>query len=194
MDNNSIHYNSFVSAVDNGVFDTERIGGYFRDITKRARYMQSPIKSNSILESFGLSKEDLGDYTRLYIGKALAKDKALPLEDLVCIEDDFSAVFIENDPEEEITLRVTVYKDTKEPWFPIEGSIYYGKLKWYGVAREKRYFEVPDFYAGFVFDGHVKGISEQSLGDASTDLAQAVITAIEQLAYMEREGLLTNIE
>lgn len=193
MGDNS-HYGSFVDAVDKGIFDLNPVlGDYFRDIRERAKYIQSPIKADSTFEAFGLSKEDFGNYRGTYVKKALAKKKAIPLEELVCVEDDFSAVFVENDPEKEITLKVTVYKDLKESEFPIDGTVYYGRLKWYGVAMEKNYFEVFDFYAGFVFDGLVIDIPEDAIGNASIDLANAVTTAIEQLAYMEREGMLGGV-
>ncbi|GAF84275.1 unnamed protein product [marine sediment metagenome] len=192
MDNT--HYDSFVAAVDNRAFDSVRIGDYLRDIRERAKYIQSPIEADSIFEAFGLSQEDFGKYTSSYVGKALAKNKAIPLEELVCVEDDFSAVFIENDPEEDITLRVTIYKDEKEFGFAIDGVVYYGKLKWFGLAREKNYFEALDFYVSLVFDDYVKDISKQLLDEEGKELVNATTTVIEQLAYMEREGLLRDIK
>ena len=101
-----VHYQSFMSLANGGLFDKEPIGVYVRDIAARARHFVSPIGPNT-MESFSTTPEEFGDIVTGFIRRASEHEKVLLLEDLACIEDEVSAVFIENHPQVKNAVKVS---------------------------------------------------------------------------------------
>jgi len=183
------HYKAFIETVDSGIFDGEPIGNYLKYLKDDANYIMSPVNHDSVLPAIAESRKDADAYVHLYLDKALANKKVLPFDNAVCIEDDFSAVFMENYPGDK-KLRITFYIDTeKEDEY--KGILCSGILKFLGSNEGKYLFILDspsDIYASFVYDDHIapQGTRSFEVSYMAQDLMQAAITAINELAYVEK--------
>lgn len=186
------HYRAFVDTVDSGIFEGEEIGAYLEDIKNRALYIKSPIQSDSTIAAFG-GEEKFGKCVDSYIQKGIANGKALPFDNLLCVEDDFSAVFIENSPENERAMRVTTFQDTRiNEDIPYSSVIYSGDLVLVGSDLRTNSFAVADLYVALVSENNVEILSDlQELKTmmAGIDLINTTSTVLEELAYMDKKGL-----
>lgn len=189
MSPEKIHYRAFVETVESGIFDGESIGNYLEYLKNNAKYVRSPVNHDSTYAAIADSRKDAEAYVDSYIEKALANKKVLPFDHAVCIEDDFSAVFIENYSDDE-TVRVTLYVDTEKE-HEFKGILCSGVLKLLGSEEGKSFFGInpsSELYASFVHDDHVVPQDMRSFEAMyiAQDLVQAAIVAIEELAYLEK--------
>jgi len=149
------HYESLQSLVSRGVFDSEPIGDYVRDIAMR--------------------------------------EKVLPLDELVCVEDEDSAVFLENHPGIERTIIATTYYGLRRNWSS-NGCLISGALRLIKGIGECIVFSPSDVYVAFIEDDSIKPVNEVGALAGVQDLVNAVTAALVQLAYMEREGMLRDVK
>ena len=188
---NPVHYQSFLSLVNKGLLDKEPIGAYVRDIAARARHFVSPIGPNT-MESFGTTPEEFGDIVNGFIRRASEHEKVLLLEDLVCIEDEVSAVFIENHPQAQNTVKVTTYSDISGNGHTIS-HIASGTLMLGYTDRVMSGFFIHYAYGAFIENDTVIPLGRVQLNAAKYDLFTSTNTVIEQLAYMERQRMLQEV-
>jgi len=184
------HYELFQDYVRMGIFDNESIGPHLRDISSRAKHLVSPIKSDETLQAFGLNRAEFLKYTRAYTDRALPQGKVLPLEVVVCVEDDYSAVFVENHPQIKRTLRLTAFEDVRQTVHPFDGVLSSGSLELLRYEGEGSLFNVFDTYLSFIRDNSILRSGTNTSRSTNKALVDTTNTVIEQLAYMEKEGLL----
>lgn len=189
MSPEKIHYRAFVEAVESGIFDGESIGNYLEYLKNNAKYIRSSVNHDSTYAAIADSRKDAEDYVDSYVRKALANKKVLPFDYAVCIEDNFSAVFIQNYSDDE-TVRVTLYIDTEKE-HEFKGILCSGILKLLGSDEGKYFFGInpsSEMYASFVYDDHIEPQDARSFETTfiAQDLVQSAITAIEELACMEK--------
>lgn len=186
------HFQAFKKDARAGLFANTPPAVYLNDIASRAIHYLSPIRSDETVTAFGLGEEGFGEYINAFMARTFPQQKALPIRNLLCIEDESSAVFVENHPELPWTLKVTTYENLRdEIGMPIDAVLSYGVLKLEG-------FDTLDcaYIPNEVFGAFIKGKQlDRNLGSYKGHLPQglvdAVITATEQLAYLDKVGLIT---
>ena len=184
------HGKAFVDAVNAGVFSEEQIGAYLVDITKRAIYFESPIKANSTISAFGGSIEELGNYVETYIAMGLVNKKVLPFDYLACIEDDFSAVFIENHPVQKSTIILTTFKDTKEDeGTDFKGILCFGVLELVDHDKRTNLFGIHNLYGAIITEDSLELLDGNDLQLSAIDLVNSASTVIEELGYLEKDKM-----
>ena len=187
----STHYDAFQKHIGMGSLDSEDIGEYLRDISVRAKHLVSPIGSQDTKAAFGMSDVDFGDCLNAFIERSLPQGKVLPLDDLVCVEDELSAVFVENYSQKEKTLRLTTFVDTSEGGL-YGGVLCYGLLTLLGYDRKSKSFNPSDVYGAYIFEDFHKPFGGEMLEIATEDLLKSAVTVIEQLTFMDKEGLISD--
>jgi len=187
------HYELFQDYVGRGMFDNQGIGSYLRSISSRAKHLVSPIKSDETVHAFG-GMQELRKSSIAFMKRALAHGKVIPLEDLVCVEDDTSVVFVENNPQRERTLQLTVFRDIRDTKHPSDATIITGTLRLLEYNQRGNLFNVVVTYGAFIQNGSSDPIGANLEPGAKKDLVTNTNTVIEQLAYMEREELLADIK
>lgn len=185
----TIHYQAFIESVNKGIFDNHINGNYFRDISIRAKHLQSPIESDKSIEAFGLSEDEFYDIINSFLDRASVHRKVLPLDHLVCVEDEFSAVFAENHPSVEKAMILTSFINIKKT----QGFDFlsYGVLNFIGHDGEYNKFAGSELFASYVFEDHHAPLDKDQMEIIGHDLVNSASTVIEQLAYMEKIGLIT---
>ena len=187
------HYQGFVKAVDRGVFKNESLGPYFLDVRQRAKYFQSPVKSQETVQSSGLSTPELGVSVNAFMERGLKNRKVLPLEDLVGIEDEFSVVFVENDPKIPRVIRLVSYQ-TPVPSLGIRTDLLMaGLLQLEGYNETQNHFRILGTYTALINNEKIENKDGSNSELAAIDLVNSASTVIEQLVFMEEEGFLNGI-
>ena len=186
------HYNSFNNYVNKGIFDNQSMGTYLRDISKRAKHLVSPVGPYETEIVYDLNRLNIKDYMGDFIERGIPIGNVLPLDGLLCVEDDVSAVFIENDPEKEKTLRLTSFREVdKHKSISIINN---GLLTLISYDGEGNLFKAGEINAGFIEKSSYLSIGNCYIEVAFDDLVKSANTVLEQIALMEIEGMLKGIE
>lgn len=187
------HYESLQGLVGRGIFDSEPIGEYVGYISMRARHFTSPIGSGKTMDAFGLSPDMFYVYIGGFVRRAIEHEKVLPLDELVCVEDEDSAVFLENHPGTERTIIATTYYGLPGNQSS-NGYLISGALRFIKDIGECIIFSPLWVYVAFIKDGSIKQPNREETLAGAHDLVNAVTAALEQLAYMERQGMLRGVK
>src|SRR3989338_7059370 len=156
------HYKSFRRTLDSGILNETPIEPYLRDISRRARHIISPIE------------------------RALPQGKILPLDELVCVEDEFSAVFVENALGRPRSLRLTIFMNDHK-FSPDERLLNSGILELVAYRGADSLYSVTEIFTALIEDGSYEAVTDEDkmgLALAGQDMVNSVNAVIEQIVYM----------
>jgi len=190
------HYESFRRTLDSGILNETPIEPYLRDISRRARHIISPIEGDQTIAAFGLTREEFGHYIDSFIERALPQGKILPLDELVCVEDEFSAVFVENALGRPRSLRLTIFMNDHK-FSPDERLLNSGILELVAYRGADSLYSVTEIFTALIKDGSYEAVTDEDkmgLALAGQDLVNSVNAVIEQIVYMVKIGTFAKAE
>jgi len=166
----------FSSIVSAGMLETTPYAKHFTTLEKSSWHFAPAGKPADLFGGLlQLVKE-----VDAYRGPAIKKGKLLPMDELVCIEDDISLVLLKNNPCERHGVIVADYRD-----FGKTSYIMAAALALVPERKERDMFKVSSLYLGHILEKSVKPIVEpETLLAIEIDLVASTITAIEQLALL----------
>lgn len=185
------HYTSYVDVINRDFFDRLEKVDYFRALSTNARHFTSPIRSQGTQDAFCLEDTDFGNHINAFILRELNEGRVIPIDGPICVEDEFSAVFVENDVNNSRTLKLTTYMNIGRNDIPYKGVFNHGSLSLVEKTVKSNLFKVSNYGGVYVLDNSIKPIEEIFLEDVANDLVNSATTIIEQLAYMDDKGLIT---
>tara|TARA_Y100000310_G_scaffold140319_2_gene139682 strand:- start:704 stop:1324 length:621 start_codon:yes stop_codon:yes gene_type:complete len=195
------HYEAFRSYVDRGMFDNEPIGEYMKDIAGRAKYLVSPIRDDETVKAFmpgvaealtsGLNVTDFGELRHLLVKRTLERGKVINLDELVCVEDNKSVVFVENDPEIAKSIKLTSFLGYT-PEIPFD-MVTYGTLGLVSSDPTSIGWRIFEMYGAIIKDDILNAVRREVLVVGADQFTTTANTVVEQLIYMEREGMFEGV-
>ncbi len=177
-----MHFEELSRFIDDGIFDALPSGAYIHDLRERAEYIVSPIMSDETFEKFGLNRDAFDEYVKMFIERGLVDGKVIPYDGCFCIEDEESAVILENIGSQ--TLNLLTYR-------AVEGSasgLLVANMMFAGFIESGNAYFPPDPIGMAILEDRIELLPGWAKPAMNYDLVNATNTAIEQIAYMEKIG------
>lgn len=186
------HYAAFCYQVELGHFDHLAIGPYCKDVAERAKHFQSPVLDDGVARAMNMATDELNRAMPQFLAKPLGQGKLLDLDELVCIEDDKSAVFIENNGGEVAVsvLSFMALDYTQGIYLQGDVSVDIFMKNGYKMMRAK------NIHAGYVAGG--EAVTEKATSEEEEHVLDSLLeetwTAIQQIVLMEQLGMLADVK